>query len=58
MERAEAAFDRAMAGVGGVTGAVRTDPQAAAKVAEIDVMQRSAVVAQRIAALRAAQSAA
>ncbi|MFL5213114.1 MAG: PspA/IM30 family protein [Microvirga sp.] len=54
VDRAEAAFDRAMAGAGGAAGVSRTDAKAAAKVAELEVMQKSAVVAQRLAALRAA----
>ena len=54
VDRAEAAFDRAMAGAGGAAGVTRTDAKAAAKVAELEVMQKSAVVAQRLAALRAA----
>jgi phage shock protein A len=57
VERAEEAFDRAMAGAGGVTGTNRADAQAAAKVAEIDAMQKSAAVAQRMAALRAGREA-
>ena len=52
VERAEKAFDRAMAGAGGA-GFTRTDAKAAAKVAEIEVIQKSAVIAQRMAALRA-----
>jgi phage shock protein A len=52
VERAEKAFDRAMSGAGGV-GFTRADGKAAAKVAEIDVIQKSAVIAQRMAALRA-----
>lgn len=52
VERAEAAFDRAMAGAGGVAGIVRADAQTAAKVAEITTLQKSAAIAQRMAALR------
>lgn len=52
VERAEAAFDRAMAGAGGVAGIVRADVQTAAKVAEIATLQKSAAIAQRMAALR------
>jgi phage shock protein A len=51
--RAEQAFDRAMAGVGGGTIS-RGDAQAAARVAEIEVIQKSSVIAQRLAALRTA----
>ncbi len=57
VDRAEAAFDRAMAGAGGAAGVVRSDAKTAARVAEIDVMQRSAVIAQRLAALRASPAA-
>ena len=52
VERAEKAFDRAMSGAGGASF-TRPDGKAAAKVAEIDVIQKSAVIAQRMAALRA-----
>ncbi len=52
VERAEKAFDRAMSGAGGAAF-TRPDGKAAAKVAEIDVIQKSAAIAQRMAALRA-----
>jgi phage shock protein A len=52
VERAEKAFDRAMSGAGGV-GFTRADGKAAAKVAEIDVIQKTSIIAQRMAALRA-----
>ncbi|MBD0272612.1 MAG: PspA/IM30 family protein [Acetobacteraceae bacterium] len=55
VERAEDAFERAMAGAGGISAASRADAQTAAKVAEIATMQRSAAIAQRMAALRAAR---
>lgn len=48
---AESAFDRAMAGAGGV--AMTRAGAEAAKVAEIDVMQKTARIAERMAALRA-----
>ena len=54
VKRAEEAFDRAMAAAGGVTGVSRTDAQTAAKVAEITTLQKSAAIAQRMAALRSA----
>jgi phage shock protein A len=57
VERAEEAFDRAMTGAGGVSGVTKTDAQAVAKVAEIDAMQKSAIIAQRLAALRTAREA-
>lgn len=53
VERAEAAFNRAMQGAGGTT-APRADAQTAAKVAELATMQRSATIAQRLAALKEA----
>jgi phage shock protein A len=56
VERAEAAFDRAMGAARGAPGIAPTDPQAAAKVAELEVLQRSAIIAQRLAALRAART--
>lgn len=56
VERTEEALDRAMTGAGGASRISRTDAQAA-KVAEIDAMQKSALVAQRMAALRAASPA-
>ena len=55
VERAEEAFDRAMAGAGGVAATSRADAATAAKVAEIATMQKSAVIAQRMAALRSAR---
>lgn len=55
VERAEEAFDRAMAGAGGVAGIGRADAQTAAKVAEIATLQKSAAIARRMAALRAAR---
>jgi hypothetical protein len=55
--RAEAAFERAMAEVGR-TGAGLADAEDAAKLAEVDALQRQDRIAERMAALRAAQSAA
>ena len=51
VSQAEAAFDRAMTGAGGV-GFTRADAQTINKVAEIDGLQRSATVAERLAALK------
>ena len=56
VDAAERAFDRAMAGAGGV-GFARADAETINRVAEIDVMQKSATVAQRLAALKAEQAA-
>lgn len=56
LDAAEQAFDRAMAGAGGV-GFTRADGDTLNRVAEIDVMQRSATVAERLAALKAQQAA-
>lgn len=53
VERAEAAFDRAMTGAGGV-GFSRGDADAINRVAEIDTLQKNATVAQRLAALKQA----
>lgn len=53
VEQAEAAFDRAMTGAGGL-GFSRGDAAALGSVAEIDTMQRSATVATRLAALKQA----
>lgn len=52
VERAEAAFNRAMdaTGVGGVT---RADAKTAGAMAELDGMQKSSLVAQRLATLKA-----
>jgi phage shock protein A len=52
VERAEAAFDRALTGAGG-TGLARTEAANAARIAELEALQRSAAIAQRLAALRA-----
>jgi phage shock protein A len=56
VDAAEQAFDRAMAGVGGV-GLARGDADAINRVAEIDGMQKSATVAERLSALKAQQAA-
>lgn len=53
VSRAEAAFDRAMAGAGGAGGMTRSDAETAAKVGQINVLQRNAQIAERLAALRA-----
>ena len=53
--RAEQAFERVMAGTGGDSDA-GADPEGAAKLAEIEAMRRSSVLAERLAALRAASS--
>ena len=55
VERAEEAFDRAMAGAGGVAAISRTDAQTAAKVAEISTLQKSAAIAERMATLHSAR---
>lgn len=57
VEQAEAAFDRAMTGAGGV-GFPRGDANAINRVAEIDTLQKGATVAQRLAALKASPKAA
>jgi phage shock protein A len=51
--RAEAAFDRAMTGAGGV-GFTRADAETINRVAEIDSMSRSSVIAERLASLKKA----
>jgi phage shock protein A len=56
LDAAEQAFDRAMAGAGGV-GFTRADGDTINRVAEIDSMQRSATIAERLAALKAQQAA-
>ena len=56
LDAAEQAFDRAMSGAGGV-GFVRADAATINRVAEIDGMQKSATVAERLAALKAQQAA-
>jgi hypothetical protein len=52
VERAEQAFDRAMAGAGGVSDRTRADGETIAKVAEIATLERSAIIAQRMVDLR------
>jgi phage shock protein A len=52
VERAEQAFSRAM---GNVEPTPRADAEAAAKLSEIDEIQRSSAVAERLAALRSAR---
>jgi phage shock protein A len=56
-ERAEEAFERALAAAGGFGGA-RTSPDAAAKVAELEALQKEAAIAERLAALSGAGKAA
>jgi phage shock protein A len=56
VDAAEQAFDRAMAGAGGVNFA-RADAETINRVAEIDSMQKSATVAERLAALKAQRAA-
>ena len=56
VDAAEQAFDRAMTGVGGL-GFKRADADTIHRVAEIDGLQKSAAIAERLAALKAAQAA-
>jgi phage shock protein A len=56
LDAAEQAFDRAMTGAGGV-GFTRSDAETINRVAEIDGLQRSAAIAERLAALKAQQAA-
>jgi phage shock protein A len=56
VDAAEQAFDRAMTGAGGV-GFARADATTINRVAEIDGMQKSATIAERLAALKAQQAA-
>jgi phage shock protein A len=51
-ERAEEAFERALAAAGGLSGG-RASPEAAAKVAELEALQKEAAIAERLAALQA-----
>ena len=54
VEQAEGAFRRALSGLGGDGCPGSGDPQASAKVAEIDTLQRQVMITQRIAKLRGA----
>ncbi|MEA3027693.1 MAG: hypothetical protein QOF91_2978 [Alphaproteobacteria bacterium] len=56
VDAAEQAFDRAMAGAGGV-GLARADADTINRVAELDGMQKSATIAQRLAVLKARRAA-
>lgn len=56
VDAAEQAFDRAMTGAGGI-GFSRSDAATINRVAEIDGLQKSASVAERLAALKAQQAA-
>jgi phage shock protein A len=56
VDAAEQAFDRAMQGAGGL-GLTRGDADTINRVAEIDGLQKSAAVAERLAALKAQQAA-
>jgi phage shock protein A len=53
VDRAEKAFERAMSNAGGA-GFTRPDTETISRVAEIDVMQKHALVAARLAALKQA----
>ncbi|MDP3550809.1 MAG: PspA/IM30 family protein [Novosphingobium sp.] len=55
VENAEAAFDRAMTGAGGI-GFTRGDAEAINQVAEIDTLAKKATVAERLAALKLSAS--
>ncbi|HYW17383.1 MAG TPA: PspA/IM30 family protein [Allosphingosinicella sp.] len=50
-ERAQEAFERAMDSAGGLSGG-RASPEAAAKVAELEALQKEAAIAERLAALQ------
>ncbi|HEX8239078.1 MAG TPA: PspA/IM30 family protein [Allosphingosinicella sp.] len=52
-ERAQQAFERAMEAAGGLSGG-RASPEAAAKVAELEALQKEAAIAERLAALQGA----
>jgi phage shock protein A len=52
-EQAQEAFERAMDAAGGLTGG-RASPEAAAKVAELEALQKEAAIAERLAALQGA----
>ncbi len=54
-ERAEAAFNRAKAAAGGVSLGL-ADADSAAKLAEVDALQRDSKIADRLAAFRAARA--
>jgi phage shock protein A len=56
LDAAEQAFDRAMTGAGGV-GFARAEADTINRVAEIEGMQKSVTVADRLAALKAQQAA-
>jgi phage shock protein A len=56
VDAAEKAFDRAMAGAGGV-GFTRADAETMNRVAEIDGLKKSALIAERLAALKAERAA-
>ena len=56
VERAEAAFDRAMGGAGGVNF-TRADAKTINGVAELDGLQKSVSVKDRLAALKAGKAA-
>jgi phage shock protein A len=56
LDAAEQAFNRAMAGAGGV-GFARADADAINRVAELEGLQKSATIAARLAALKAQQAA-
>ncbi len=52
IDRAEAAFNRAMGGAGGSVGITKVDVETANSLAELDTMQRNQEIDDRLAALR------
>lgn len=52
IDRAEAAFNRAMSGAGGVAGVDRLDIKTTQSLAELDTMRRDQIITDRLAALR------
>ena len=52
IDRAESAFNRAMAGAGGAAGISSGDVKVASSLAELETMQRDQVISDRLAALK------
>jgi hypothetical protein len=53
-DQAQAAFDRAMQGPAGAPAATRVDRETASKLHELDRLNRSSKVAERLASLKSA----
>jgi hypothetical protein len=52
VDKAEAAFDRAMAAAGGISGVTRAGSNVSAKLAELDALDQADKVSERLNAIK------